>query len=203
MSKISSSSIPIFAEVFAQLRNVRINPYQGKIPQDDYRDQPIVRDADYNLLGNSLGNPVYTNLTFLAGTYTDKNGNEINYPRLDFESVILTVSLPRLLVLTEIQGSDGRVKEYIGEDDAVITINGIIPGLNGHYPINEVCQLKEVIKAPVAIEVVSPFLNNLDIHNIVFQERDLPQIQGQYSMQAFTLNALSDTPRELRITNVS
>lgn len=198
---VLTSSLPLLAQAF-KMQSIKINPYESKIPANNSIDSVIKKDADYNLLGNSLGNPVYTNLTILSGSYTDSKGREITYPRIDLESVLITVNLPRNIVKTEIQGRDNSVKEYIGEGDAVITINGIIAGLNGHYPAEEVSQLKQVIKAPVAVEVISPYLQNLDIYNIVFEDRELGQAEGGYSYQMFTLNAVSDLPQELRIGNV-
>lgn len=178
------------------------NPYQSKIPQGTGKDSPIVKDAGYNLLGNSLGNPVWTNLTLMSGSYTDNSGRTITFPRLDFETVLISVVLPRNIVKTVIQGRDGTVKEYIGESDAQISITGVICGLNGHYPIDEVNQLKQVIKAPIAIDVVSTYLQNLDIHSIVFEDREIAQDEGGYSYQRFSLNASSDVPQELRIEGV-
>lgn len=186
-----------------RLGNVKIQTVKTptyNVPDTSTVDDPIVRDADYNLLGQSLGNPVYTNLTIMGGSYTDNQGNTINYPRVDFESILISVTLPRNIVKTKIQGRDGTVKEYIGEDDASISIRGIIAGPNGHWPIEEVTQLKQVIKAPVAVEVVSAYLQALDIHSIVFEDRELNEDEGGYSYQTFTLNAVSDVPQELRLS---
>jgi hypothetical protein len=178
------------------------NPYESKIPSSTSFDTPLVRDAGYNLLGNSLGNPVYTALTIMSGSYTDNGGRVITFPRIDFESVLISVSFPRVIIKTEIQGRDGTVKEYIGEGDAQLSIAGIICGLNGHYPIDEVNQLKQVIKAPIAIDVVSAYLQNLDIYSIVFEDREIGQDSGGYSYQRFVLSAISDIPQELRIEGV-
>lgn len=194
------------AEVF-NIRGVKIhtmnkNPYQSKIPQGTSPDRPVIKDAGYNLLGSTLGNPVYTNLTFMSGSYTDSSGRVISFPRIDFEAVLITVSLPRNIIKTVIQGRDGSVKEYIGEADAQITVNGVITGTNGHYPIDELNQLLQVIKAPIAIKVISTYLQAIGIYSIVFEDRQLHQEAGSYSYQQFTLNAISDMPQELRISGV-
>lgn len=193
-------------EAFA-LNGVKIipvtqNPYLGKTPADPGQDDPIVRDSDYNLLGTSLGNPVYTNLTILSGSYTDDSGRVITYPRIDLEGILMTVSLPRNVVKTEIQGRNGSVKEYIGEGDAAIGINGIITGLNGQYPEADITQFLQVIMAPVALQVVSPYLQRLGIYSIVFEDRDINQTSGGYSYQTFSLNAISDTPQELLVNGM-
>jgi hypothetical protein len=95
-------------------------------------------------------------------------------------------------------GRNGTVKEYIGEGDASISFKGVITGKNGHYPIEKVELLKQIIQAPISIPVVCKYLNDLDIHTIVFEDRILDQQEGGYSYQTFSLNAISDTPQELK-----
>lgn len=200
------ATINQLAEAFnirgVQIQPVPNNPYTGNVPPASGQDAPITRDADYNLLGTTLGNPVFTNLTILGGSYTDSTGRVINYPRIDLEGILISVSLPRNVVKTQIVGRDGSVKEYIGEGDAAVTINGIITGLNGQYPTNAVSQLFQVITAPVAVDVVSPYLQLLGIYSIVFEDRDLEQKEGSYSYQTFTLNAVSDTPQEFTVNGI-
>ncbi len=178
------------------------NPYTSRIPVGPAHDidNGDFLDPDFNLLGKSLGNPVYTSLTILGGKYTDKQGRAQTYKRIDLESILISVSFPRKIVKTEIQGRNGTVKEYIGEDDAQITIRGIICGSNGVYPTDEVSQLLTVIQAPVAVGIISEYLNPIGIVSLVFETREISQAEGGYSYQPFTLNAISDTAQELRIT---
>jgi len=105
-------------------------------------------------------------------------------------------------VKTEIQGRNGTVKEYIGEGDAQLSFRGIITGLNGQYPAGEVAQLRTLSLAPVPVPVISEFLNNLDIYTVVFEDRSFEQEEGGCSYQTFSLNAISDTPQELKLSGV-
>jgi len=129
---------------------------------------------------SDLGTKVYADVTFDSVTYTDRNGNSITTPRMIFQSILVSVVFPRNIVKTKIQGRDGTVKEYIGEDDANITFTGILtgtkntygtksdpkgskvyPGGNGIYPGSQISDLMKVIKAPVAIPVICTHLQNL------------------------------------------
>lgn len=179
------------------LSNVKVivaksdNPYSGKISQTS--------QADKELYKSSLGTPVFTNLTFKAVTYTDlTTGLQIKTEDITLDTILITVSIPKIIVKTQIQGRNGSVKEYIGQDDYQVSINGIIVGSSGHYPAESVRLLKRMLDAPVAIPVVSDYLLNLDIHSLVVTDSAFNQEPGGYSKQNFTINCVSDTPIELQ-----
>lgn len=147
-----------------------------------------------------LGIPVFADLTLKGGFYTDEvTGNEITFPDIHLETVLVTVSFAARIVKTEIQGRSGTVKEYIGEDDAKVTIQGVITGHNGVYPQNEVNLLNQWRRAPISKAAVCGFLQNLGIDNLVVEDCTLPQIAGGYSYQTYTINCISDLPVELLI----
>lgn len=167
------------------------NPYIGKISPSNSKDAPLYR--------SSLGTPVITDITFKGGTYVDYNNRSVNFDDVTLVTVLLQVSQPNKIIKTEIQGRDGTVKEYIGKDDYSVTVNGIITGTNGAYPYSEVRALKNMLNAPIAIEVVSRYLQNLDIYNLVVEDWAFEQDAGGYSYQGFTINCISDDPVEFKI----
>ncbi|MCA6489091.1 MAG: hypothetical protein IM569_13565 [Chitinophagaceae bacterium] len=170
----------------------RSNPYEGKINQLDDRNPELYKSV--------LGTPVVIDLLFKSVTYTDFNKNrKVTTDEVRLQTVLCTVSRPSIIVKTQIQGRNGTVKEYISKDDYVITINGIISGQNGQYPETEALALQRIADAPVAIPVVSRFLNALEIFNIVVEDYSMPQTAGGISKQEFTLNCISDDPLELQI----
>ena len=150
---------------------------------------------------SQLGTPIWDRVKFGSVEYPLSDGTTKKSPEMEFEAILISVVFPRNIVKTAIQGRPGTVKEYIGEGDAQITFRGVITGPNGHYPIDEVSILKDIIKAPVPIPVISRYLQNLDIHSIVFEDRTLGQEEGGYSYQTFSFNAISDTPVELMISD--
>jgi len=163
-----------------------VNPYTGKINQITQRDKELYK--------SSLGTPVMSNLTFKGKTYTDNTGRKVSFPDLVLDLVLMTVSQTKKIIETEIQGQDGVVDEYIGLGPYEITIDGIINGPNGHYPIDEHNALHQVAKAGIDIDVVSTYLHNIDIYSLVVRSFVYDQEAGGYSKQAFTIQAKSSTP---------
>jgi len=190
----------IATTMLAEIRNnKKENPFNGKIDQFDPSNSALYK--------SELGTPVFIDVTFgdknNPTTYMElETGNIITVPVITFVAILCSVTFPRNIVKTEIQGRNGTVKEYIGEGDAQISFRGIITGANGHYPADEVAALKKLVHAPVPIPVISEFLNNIDIYTVVFEDRSLEQDEGGYSYQTFSLNAISDTPQELKITGI-
>lgn len=170
------------------------NEFDGKITQDMVatRDTPIATSA--------LGTPVMQDITFKSVTFTDFNtGLKRTTADLVMQTILLNVTQAKKIILTEIQGLDGTVKEYIGLDDFQITVNGIIVGENGHNPTDEIIALIRTLVARPAVPVVCTYLNNLGVFNVVIKEFTLDQEAGGYSKQNFTINCLSDAEVILQI----
>ena len=180
---------------YAGLNNVRIinasvNPYV--IPNGVQKDEPIGI--------SELGTPIYSDITFDACSYTDNNGRRIDVDEVNVQTVLITLDQPINIVKTVIQGRDGTVKEYIGKDDMQVTINGIITGKNGVYPLQKVNDLKAWLDAPISKGLTTWWLDNLGISNVVVSSFQFPQTEGGYSYQVFSISAISDTPVELKIS---
>lgn len=168
------------------------NPYDSKVPAGDQPDPALYLSP--------IGTPVVADITFVGGTYTDdQTGQTVTFGDYRLALVLMTVTQPKKIVKTDIQGRDGTIKEYIGKGDYQITINGIINGPNGVYPAGEVSRLKDVLDAPITIPVISRYLQLLGIYNIVVEDYTFDQEPGGYSYQKFTANCISDKPVELII----
>lgn len=178
------------------LQNVRTinanrpNPY-------DKNSQITASPKDRQLYMSSLGTPVFTDLTFESVRYDA--GRRIS-PKITLVTVLMQVSQPKTVTTTALQGRNSTVKEYIGMGDYEITINGIITGTNGRYPREAVHDFKQMLNAPLAIPVVSWYLQNLDIHYLVIKDYSFDQEPGGISQQNFSMTCLSDNPTDLLIT---
>jgi hypothetical protein len=178
--------------------NAHQNPYENRIPG--------AIPADPELYKSSLGTPVFSDITLgdkinpNNNQWKDNDGKLQSFTPMTFYTVLLSVSIPKRIVMTEIQGRPGTIKEYIGMGDYQVTINGVITGANGHYPKDEVRNLNKIISAPIAIVVTSWYLQNLNIHNLVINSgSEISQDEGGYSYQQFSIPAVSDFPVELKI----
>ena len=170
------------------------NPYTGNIDQTD--------TADKSLYLSPLGTPVVSDLTLVGTTYMDHKGKSVTFDSMTFALVLINVNQSKRIVTTEIDGMDGTIKEYIGMDDYQVSINGILNGPNGSYPISAVNSLHQLCKAGVPVDVVSRYLQNLDIHQIVIKDFSYDQEPGGYSKQNFSIQAISDVPVMLKMTNI-
>lgn len=167
------------------------NEYDGKIDKTTVADAPLYRGP--------LGTPVVSDVVFPAGNYTSNTGQLVTFSEVKLMTVLLTVDQAKKIIKTEIQGRDGTVKEYIGMGDYDISIDGILTGGNGHYPVDEVQALKRVLDAPIPLKIVSRYLHNLDVFNVVVESYNFPQTAGGYSQQPYSIKCISDAPVELII----
>ena len=158
--------------------------------------------GDPAIATSTLGTPVLDRVTLIGGSYTDPLTNRVvNFETQTYDAVLITVNFVTKIIRTEIQGRDGTIKEYIGQDDAQISINGIITAKNGFYPRDAVARLNNWRKAPVTKSITSNYLLNLGITDVVVTDCQFGQEEGGYSYEKFTLNMISDSPVELRISN--
>lgn len=166
--------------------------YDGKLPA-----QPT---PDPKLYDSPLGTPVFSDITFSSVTYTDSvSGQQVSTPEFKQALALFKVTQPKDVVFTQINNRSGRVHEYIGLDDWHLTINGILVAPNGQAPTTDIGTLRNICAAPVAIPVVSTYLNNLGIHSIIITELSMDQEPGGYSKQAYTMTCVSETPIQLMI----
>ena len=172
-----------------------------KDPQNPY-DSYAIGDAfpDKEVAISKLGTAVFSNITFLADSYTDNYDKETTFKDMTFDTVIMTVNQSKNIVTTQIQGRNGTVKEYIGDGDYNITINIIITGTNNHYPISEVRDFKLILNANKSLKIASKYLDTLDISNIVIKDYEFAQEVGGYSYQKISISALSDKAQEIFVS---
>lgn len=154
-------------------------------------DQSAKPDQGY--YKSQLNTPVLSDLKFVGvKNYTDELGNTYNFDNVILQAVLVTISQTKKIVKTAIQGRLGTIKEYVGMDDYVLKINGVINGLNGRYPKDEIANLKNVLTYPHPIEVVSWYLHLWDIYHVVVEDFSITPEEGGYSYQPFTITAVSD-----------
>lgn len=172
------------------------NPYAGNVPSGPVPDQALYTSI--------LGTPVFCDLSLGdttnpgANTYIDNNGIQRTFDPMTFATVLMTINQCKNIEKTKIQGRDGTIKEYIGLSDYLVTINGILPGSNGVYPKDDVAALKQILTAPIALVAVSWWLQVWDIHYLVIDDFDVPQLPGEQSQQTFSLRASSDALQEIQ-----
>lgn len=179
----------------------------------DYK--PGEEETDERAGVSYLGTPVFMNMEFEPGTYTDRNGEPINYGEIlknnsagdgfKVDTVLADVTIVKQIITTNIQGLNGSVKEYISQGDYQITIKGALVDESGQrYPEEQVKQLVEYCEVPESVRIYSRFLNdNFDIQFLTIQEATFPQVEGVENVQLFEIKAISDDPIELTINGIT
>lgn len=143
----------------------------------------------------ALGTPVWDNLVL-------KNQEENAQVELRIDTVLIEAVRPRIIKKTLVTGRQGRIKEFISNDDWNISIRGVLfSDDKDDYPREKLAKLNELCRYEHSIVVVSDYLQQLLIWDIVVERLRLPQRAGKISAQAFEILASSDMPYELEMAN--
>lgn len=146
-----------------------------------------------------FGTPVYDIVTFEAFTYTDDTGKEINNAKFELEVAIVEVNKSRNIVKTQVMGKNGTIKEYMSDDDYMISIHGSFTNKYAYLsPEALIRAFDQLTKAPVELKVVSNFLSYFDIFTIVIENSKIQQREGARNIVDYELLCSSDTPFELQ-----
>jgi len=173
-----------------------------------YGSIPTIDVKDSNQALSLLGTPVIDQVYVKPINYTilDRNNNKklINFPGYQFpDATLIEVNLPKIIKKTPVNGNEGTVKEYIGIDDYRITIRSVIVNPDEDYtPEKEINNLMQMFKVNTSLQVVNPFLNLLDVDEMVVENLDFPAVEGFPNVQAFVLECVSDRPYELKIREI-
>jgi hypothetical protein len=164
-------------------------------------DQPDLSTESY--LGNIINKgQIYGSIILgdipsgqSAITWVDGFGITQTLPRIPIAVAVIQCNLAKNIVTTNIQGRDGSVKEYIGMNDASISIDCMVNlsiGNGGRQILEE--QLKLLYWCPYAIPITNYYLNALGITNIVIMSMPFTQKPGEYSTIHFAIDAIEDIP---------
>lgn len=168
------------------------------------------QDIDVSDRMSYLGTPVWSNMEIPSGKYTTLDNKTVEFEGIRIDAVLFVVSQSKNIVTTAIEGRNGTIKEYVSDGDFMITASGKIIGessesgrvftvkeTGGKYPETDVRKLIEICKAPIAIEIVSEFLDFFEIRNIVITSFAFGQTEGGRAEQEFEIQMMSDAPVEL------
>lgn len=182
--------------------NGRANVMRYAVPEEDALATPAAPGRDLYGLPlppdfegtGLLGLPVFARVDFLAPA---------GWPRLSLLDPIVEIARQKNIVLTDIQGGDGTVKEFISKGDYAVTIKGILASdpTRGdearRYPTREMQALQQVLDLDEALPVSGRLFKLLGIRNLVVRDYSWPPLPGFTNLQAYELRCLSDKPIEL------
>lgn len=148
-----------------------------------------------------FGLPVFDVLTFADKDYQTLDKETISIKEFSMGVALIEINQSKNVITTPIQGRNGSVKEYISDGDYNITIRGVISTVNQDtYPEDEVAELIKFLQVPESIEVGSNVLARFGITDIVITSYNFPQEEAMRNIQRFEIQALSETPFEIKST---
>ena len=159
------------------------------------------KPGDQAIATSLIGTPVYSNLFIQSGSTQDPtNGRIVNYPSLRIDSAIMQVEGGKDYIKTEIQGRDGSVKEFISNKDYQINVTGfLISSVPNLTPVEEKNSLISISNAKTSISIVSSFLIDFGIYNMVIDTFRVEEKQGYRNIIPFSMTCTSDLPYDLEI----
>ena len=112
------------------------------------------------------------------------------------------VSQNREIIETRVAGMDGKIKEYISDDDFHIKINSlIVSNAPDYYPEEEIKSLMDICAVKDSVEIYSTVLNDVfNINNVVIKSYTIKQPEkGMRNVQEVEIDCVSDNPELYKI----
>lgn len=170
----------------------------------NFKDSQDHADDVLPSIGTSVfGFPIFSNLIIRAGTYQNNQGVTIGeYPEIRLDAVIMEVSKESNRIITDIQGRDRSVIEYLSRKSKVINVKGrLMSNTRGAYPYEAVQDLSYAMDSNKSLQVDSWFLQMLGIYFISPGKFHTPQTEGGIEFQLFEFDAIEDSPVILKMKN--
>lgn len=153
-----------------------------------------LKDLDYNMTTletgkapvSMLGTPVFCDMIL-----QNKEGSL----KLQLLWVLAEVNMSKNIVKTAVQGRNGTVKEYISDGDYQVTLRGgLFTSFSHAYPREDMQTLNDLLKLNTSLKVVSEYLMQFNIYELVVEDYSLAQRQGVQNVQLFEIRTVSDFP---------
>lgn len=165
--------------------------------------QLAVQDSNETISDSrsKFGLPVFDTILFEQLDYKTNDDKDIRVKPFSIGTALCDVSMSRNIVVTQIAGRNGTVKEYISDGDFQINIKGVLASLYQNTPPTEsIGHLLQFCSSPVEIDVTSNFLAYFGIYTLVIKDYKFNQMEGQRNVIGFDLTCLSDVPFEIKGT---
>lgn len=132
----------------------------------------------------ALGLPIFQKVVF------KQSGKE----PLFLGDTLVSFSLSRTIVKTQVNGLDGTIKEFISNNDYKVNIKGFLVSDNPYKaPEKQIRAFRQwFAETKRQIQVEGRMFDVLRISSIVVEDFDLPKLPGYVGLQPYEINALSD-----------
>ena len=140
-----------------------------------------------------LGLPVYQAISF---TSVDQNSS-----RYDMGDALVTVTAPRTLARTGMQGQDEDVIEFISNKNFDVLIQGFLYSSNPYQqPFDQIGLFNKWFRnKKESLGVIGKVFDSFGIHNLVVENYKIGAIPGMMNIRPFELHCVSDKDYSLQI----
>ena len=158
---------------------------------------------------NYLGTPIFDTLTLFGNdtdgaiSYYDLTlQKKVTVPKMVIDIALVTCTKNIQVVKTNVVGAKGTVKQYINLGDYNVEIKGVFTSaIPDTMPMELIRQLHKITSATTEINIASNLLTLFGVTCIVFDgDQIFGQDEGSRDVQKFTLNAISETPFTIKVT---
>jgi hypothetical protein len=112
---------------------------------------------------------------------------------------LIGISCSKNIIKTAIDGMDGTFKELYSMNDYTITIKGIAVDEENpdRYPQVAINRIREICEKRKSVEIINPLTTYFNIGLIAIESWDIPEVQGAFGMQPYTITGVSDKEYQL------
>lgn len=162
-----------------------------------------VPEFDEQVRRSSIGSPIYKFADVRLSSFrVNGSTGQPTFPEVLLDTCLVDVQQPKNIIITEVQGRDTGVIEYISRGNAQITLRGVLDsGAMNVYPEQAVTNLVNLLNLAEPLAITSPFIQLLGIDEVVVQSFTMFQDPGGYNYQAYEISLIENIPLNLQPAN--
>lgn len=113
---------------------------------------------------------------------------------------LVSVNLAKLIVETVIDGNDGSFKENYSNGDYQVTIRGVAVNEEDrdNYPEDIIRGIREEVERRTHVAITSTLTSLFNITHLAIKGVEFPAFEGDYGVQPYVINAVSDREFKLK-----
>ena len=133
--------------------------------------------------------PIWDTVRIISPKYIDNEGKPKSSNILDLDIALLEITNDRNIVVTNVAGRNGSIKEYMSDGDYNFTIKGsLVSDLESAPPDDLLEGMQVITTCPETLTVESNVLEYFRIFQMVILKPTIKQRQGTRNVFAFSLS---------------
>ena len=118
---------------------------------------------------------------------------------IKLECVIFEITQNKRVILTDVNGMDGAVVEFISNQNFQVNMQVLIGGTKQGYPLQAVFELQQWLDQPASFDTDNALMNKLGITDLVCTGYSVTPSPGFENIQRFDINCVSDRATSFKL----